>query len=234
MRQFETEHYVFNFEAGTVAERDIEAIAAGQEACFRYISDVLNVQPAFKINYFLCDSPGAVGRIYGDDEPCNGFTVAPDTIHAVYNDEIRCVGFHEDAHIISYIVNRPDCPAVREGLAMYFDRRWWGISNMDWTGYYLKTGRYVSAERLLDEATFFSLDCALTYPIMGAFADYLISKYGVQAFMGMYAQQDIPRAMETVYHKTPAELNLDFESYAGIFRIDPVLEERMEDLLDGR
>ena len=39
--------------------------------------------------------------------------------------------------IISYTVNRPDSPAIREGLAMYFDRKWWGIQNLDWTGYFL-------------------------------------------------------------------------------------------------
>ena len=134
MQAFETEHYIFHYGAGTAAERDIEKIAALQEGCFSHICAVLGLTPDFKIEYFLCDSPEEVGRICGDDEPCNGFADLPSRIYAVYNDAVQCVGFHEDAHLISFVRNRPICPAVTEGLAMYFDRKWWGIQNLDWTG----------------------------------------------------------------------------------------------------
>ena len=192
---------------------------------------MLKTKPDFKIEYILCDTREEVGRIYGDNEPCNGFAVPPKKIVAVYNDQIQCIGFHEDAHIISYILYRPDSPAIREGLAMYFDRIWWGIPNLSWTGLYLKTGRYVSIDALLDRETFFSIDCSISYPIMGAFTDYLIATYGVDSFLRMYQQQDTAQAMQEVYHKTPAELNKDFAAYARLFRIDPVLENRMTELL---
>ncbi len=231
MKQFETEHYIFHYGEGTSAERDIERIAACQEACFQHICRVLGVTPAFKIEYFLCDSPEEVGRIYGDDEPCNGFTDPPDKIYAVYNDQVRCIGFHEDAHIISYTVNRPDCPGIREGLAMCFDRKWWGIQNLDWTAYFLKHGQYLPVDGLLDKEMFFDGDCSITYPIMGAFVEYLIATYGTAAFMAVYSQQDIPNAMEEVYRRSPAELNQDFVSYVKLFSLDPVLEGRMAELL---
>ena len=102
---------------------------------------MLNTRPVFKIEYFLCETPEDVGRIYGDNEPCNGFAAPPNKIYAVYNEKIQCIGFHEDAHIISYTINRPDCPAIREELAMYFDRKWWGIQNLDWVGFFLKEKR---------------------------------------------------------------------------------------------
>ena len=154
MQTFESEHYIFHYGANTAAARDIRKIAALQEGCFSHICAVLGLTPDFRIEYFLCDSPEEVGRIYGDDDPCNGFASPPDRIYAVYNETVQCVGFHEDAHIIRYMLNRPDCPAVREGLAMYFDRRWWGIGNLDWTGYYLKTGRYLPMDKLLDREFF--------------------------------------------------------------------------------
>ena len=65
MKQFESEHYIFHYGANTKAEQDISEIAAYQESCFRYICDVLNVTPNFKIEYFLCDSPEEVGRKLG-------------------------------------------------------------------------------------------------------------------------------------------------------------------------
>ncbi|MGM9587016.1 MAG: hypothetical protein ACI3VA_05970, partial [Candidatus Limivicinus sp.] len=114
MKQFESEHYIFHFTEESKAEADITEIASCQEACFRNICSVLKVSPSFKIDYFLCQSPQEVGKLYGDNEPCNGFAVMPNRIYAVYNEKLRCIGFHEDAHILSYTLNRPDCPAVRE------------------------------------------------------------------------------------------------------------------------
>jgi len=231
MKQYESEHYIFNYGENTKAAQDIVEIAKLQEDCFRYICSVLRVKPDFKIEYFLCDSPEEVGRIYGDNEPCNGFAVRPNTIYAVYNEKVQCIGFHEDAHIISYTVNRPDCPAIREGLAMYFDRKWWGIHNLDWTGYYLKTERYISIDKLLDKEIFFNQNCTITYPIMGAFTDWLIATYGNECYMRMFKQQDMPSAIVEVYGKTTAEMNREFADYVRLFKIDKNLEQRMEDLL---
>lgn len=232
MKQFESKHYRFHYNAGTKAEQDISEIAACQEACFQYICNVLGVIPEFQIEYFLCNSPEEVGRIYGDNEPCNGFAVPPNRIYAVYNEEVQCIGFHEDAHIISYTINRPDCPAIREGLAMYFDRKWWGIHNLDWTGYYQKTGRYISVDKLLDEDFFFSQDCAITYPIMGAFTNWLMDSYGMESYLRFYRQPDSLSAMVQVYHKTPIELSQAFADYVRLFQLDKALELRMEELLN--
>ena len=231
MNRFETAHYIFHFKEGSKAEADIHEIAACQEACYQYICSVLKTEPSFKIKYTLCDTREEAGQIYGDNEPCNGFAVWPDKIVAVYNEQIQCIGFHEDAHCISYTRFRPDCPAIREGLAMYFDRIWWGIPNMTWAGLYLKTNRYVSIDALLEKDTFFSIDCSISYPIMGAFTDYLIASYGIDAFLNLYQQTDTRKALQDVYHKPPTELNEEFIAYVQLFRIDPVLEKRMEELL---
>jgi len=231
MKQMETEHYVFHYQENSKAEQDIAQIADCQEACFRYICDVLHTYPDFRIRYFLCDSPEEVGRIYGDDEPCNGFASPPDTIYAVYNEKVRCIGFHEDAHLISYTLNRPDSPAIREGLAMYFDRRWWGIHNLDWVVFYLKNGQYVPVESLLDTETFFDTDCAVSYPIVGAFTDYLIATYGQTAYIDFYSRKDSIQAFREIYHQTPAELERAFVAYVRLFGLDSAVESRISQLI---
>lgn len=232
MLQLESEHYIFHYGANTIAEQDIAEITAHQEACFRHICAILNATPEFKIEYFLCDSPEEVGHLFGDDDPCNGFAAPPNKIYAVYNEQVKCIGFHEDAHIISFTVNRPACPAIAEGLAMYFDRKWWGIQNLDWTGYYLKTGRYIGIDKMLSREGFFSEDCSITYPIMGAFTDWLISTYGIERYMQMYKQHNIPAAMVEVFKKTPEEINKAFADYVQLFSIDKILEQRMESLIN--
>lgn len=47
----------------------------------------------------------------------------------------------------------------------------------------------------------------------------------------MYQQQDMTQAMTEVYGQTPEQLNGAFVDYVALFRIDPVLEQRMDTLL---
>jgi len=231
-KQHESKHYVFHYNGNSSAERDLSLIVQQQEACFEFICNILQVRPNFKLHYFLCDTPEEVGHIYGDDDPCNGFASPPDKIYAVYNDKVKCIGFHEDAHLISYTINRPESPAVREGLAMYFDRKWWGIHNQDWAGFFLRTGRYQPVYKLLDRDYFFSFDCSVTYPIMGAFTDYLICSFGINMYLAFYASNEkAPEALLHVYHKTPEELDSAFVAYIRLFRTDEAVEKRMEILL---
>lgn len=229
---FETEHYIFAFNENSLAQKDIEKIAERQEECFEHICRVLGTKPSFKIKYYLCDSPEEVGRAYGDNEPCNGFADIPDKIYAVYNRDVKCIGFHEDAHVVSYTVNRPDSPAIREGLAMYFDRLWWGISNFAWTKYYMENGLFLPFDELMKRDFFFKQDCALTYPVAGAFTEWLISAYGMDKYMSLYRQKDMFEAMKNVYGKSAKELNEAFEKYAKLFDFDDFLTKRMSELLE--
>ena len=114
---------------------------------------------------------------------------------------------------------------------MYFDRKWWGIENLDWTGYYLKTGRYLPMDKLLNREFFFGHDCAFTYPIVGTFTDWLLTVYGRERYGELYSQPNPAAVMEQVYGKSPAELNAEFEAYVRLFRTDEALEARMEELL---
>lgn len=232
MEQYETRHYIFNYNKNSKAGKDVIAIAKYQESCLKYICSVLRIYPDFKIEYYLCNTPEEVGHVYGDDEPCNGFTDLPNKIYAVYNDEVQCIGFHEDAHVISYLINRPNSCAIREGLAMYFDRKWWGIQNLDWTGYFIKTNRFIQINQLLNDDIFFNHNCSITYPIMGAFTDWLISTYGIEKYLEFYKQEDIINALKEIYNKTPLDMNQSFVDYVNLFKIDEKIEQRMEALLN--
>ena len=232
MKSYETSNYIFYYQENSTAEKDISKIAQLQQSCFEYICNVLQVTLNFKIKYYLCETPDDVGRIYGDNEPCNGFACSPNKIYAVYNEETKCIGFHEDAHIVSYTINTPNVTAIREGLAMYFDKKWWGIQNLDWTGYFIKTGKYVSINDLLDDEIFYSIDCSIAYPIVGAFTEWLISSYGIDKYLQFYKYENSSVALSSVYNQTSEELSKAFVDYVRLFEIDEVLEHRMERLVD--
>ena len=233
MKQFETSNYIFYYDENSLAAKDIEKIACCQENCFKYICMVLKTKPTFKIHYFLCETPERVGEIYGDNEPCNGFASVPDKIYAVYNKNIKCIGFHEDAHLISYTINRPDNPFIREGLAMYFDKDWWKINNYEWCKYYIKNGKFISLSDLLDKEYFFDNDCELTYPIAGAFTDYIINLYGLDAYLNIYRENDSKKALEDVLKISVDELNFNFIAYVQSFKLDVQVEKRIKELLEN-
>ena len=233
MKQFETSNYIFYYEDNSLAAKDIEKIACCQENCFKYICMVLKTKPTFKIRYFLCETTERVGEIYGDNDPCNGFASVPDKIYAVYNKNIKCIGFHEDAHLISYTINRPDNPFIREGLAMYFDKDWWKINNYEWCKYYIKNGKFISLSDLLDKEYFFDNDCELTYPIAGAFTDYIINLYGLDAYLNIYRENDSKKALEDVLKISVDELNFNFIAYVQSFKLDVQVEKRIKELLEN-
>ncbi len=232
MKQFRSEHYIFHFREGSVAETDILSIAKQQEICFSFICSVLSTTPDFLMEYFLCDTPEEVGRAYGDDEPCDGFAREPNQIYAVYNEDIQCIGFHEDAHLISYCINRPRSAAIREGLAMLFDRKWWGIQNSDWALYYIKAGTYIGIHKLLHNEVFETVDCSISYPIMGAFTEYLVARYGIERYLRFYRKTcDTAQAMEEVFGVPLSRLNDDFLDYIRLLPIDSGVEDRIAELI---
>ncbi len=208
---FETEHYIFYFHSDSIAEKDILQISAEQEKVFNRMATLLDVNFPIKILYYLCQSPEEVGIFCGDNEPCNGFTRYPNSIYAVYNEEIKCIGAHEDTHILSYQINRPDCAFLREGLAMKADEVWWGIQNLFWCKYFMENRKLLPIEKLFDNDYFYSYSDAITYPIAGAFVDWFIDTYSKETFILLYCEKEnYVKALETLLDKTITTIEEEF------------------------
>jgi len=184
-----SENYEFYYYKNSLAERDIEKIISNQEDCYRKICSTLGIYPNFKIKYYLMNTPEEVGELYGDNEPCNGFASPPDKVYAVYNEKVKCIGPHEDAHILSYTINRPKSAFIREGLAMYFDRVWWGIENEKWVKSFIDSNEYISISQLICDEVFFQYPDKLTYPIAGAFTKFLIDEIGMDIYLNLYSNE---------------------------------------------
>lgn len=228
----ETENYVFHYHGGSVAERDLKSITEGQESCHKCICDVLNVKMDKKINYFLCNTREEVGELYGDNDPCSGFARMPNEIYAVYNEKIKCVGYHEDVHMISYnTMARPEPNFIREGLAMYFDRTWWGIPNEAWVQVFMNKGLYVSISSLMNKDGFFSYSDTLTYPIAGAFIGYLIEVFGMESFKGYYNKpsKDFGKDFYSSFNKSINDVEESFKRYIKNIGYD----ERILDIIEA-
>lgn len=212
---YESKHYIFNYEKNSYAKRYINEISVIQEKCYLEIIKTLNIEFKKKIEYFLCSTPEMVGFLYGDNEPCNGLAVEPNKIYAVYNEEVKCIGIHEDAHIISYSIGHPNSAALREGFAMYFDKGWWNISNYDCCKLYLENDTYCSVIDLINNDIFYEIPCEISYPIMGAFTAYLIEKFGIDKYIEFYKNTKEISNLEIgkIFEMSLTELEINFKTF---------------------
>ncbi|HOZ02524.1 MAG TPA: hypothetical protein PKV57_01780 [Bacilli bacterium] len=233
----ETDNYIFHYLEGSLAEKDILIIAQEQEKAFCQICNFLKMRPSFKIKYYLYDSADEVGKIYGDNEPCNGFANPDDkSVCAVYNEDVKCIGPHEDAHVLSFSMNDnfPRSEFLIEGFAMFFDEMWWSIENNLWVKYYIYKGRYISIKELLKDDKFYSIDCSITYPIGGSFTNYLINNFGLEKYLTLFSSKDsnIKDTIKTIYEISLEEIEQKFLNYLDSLILSNELSTKMTKLIN--
>lgn len=213
-KEKETEHYLFHYKANSLAEQEIQQIIELQESCFKEITVKLEFIPDVKIIYWLCDTREEVKRISGYEYETNGVTfleLENPTIYAVYNEDVKCVGAHEDAHAISYQWTYSYSIAMVEGLAMYFDKEWWKIPNELCTRVYIEDKKYEKVEFLILDEKFYEIDDRISYPIMGAFTAFLIETYGMEKFQAVYGEyEDLAQKFREIYKKELCALEEEF------------------------
>ena len=200
---YTTDHYIFHYQPGSLAGQAIKDNASQQEQAFSEICGKLHVKYPERIHYYFTDSPLEIGSMFwGEGASCNGCAIYEDhKIYAVYNEEIKCIGAHEDTHLISYLIGIPISDFITEGLAMYFHERWWGRPNEEWAAYYKSKHPQLSIEKLLDNVCFDQCGCTMTYPIAGAFTKFIIDTYGIERYIAFYRYTgtEYGREIESIY-----------------------------------
>lgn len=214
-KEQETEHYVFHYKSGSLAEKEIQEVSELQERCFQEITGELGFAPENKVVYWLCDSKKELMHMSGFEYETNGVTLLDQdnpTIYAVYNEEVKYVGYHEDAHVIAAEYAYPKSIALIEGLAMYFDKEWWGIPNELCTRVYLEDKTYQRLRYMIrDDEFFYRVDDRICYPVMGAFTAFLIHEYGMDKYKEVYQECDEwGKAFQRIYGKSLHDLEIEF------------------------
>lgn len=233
----ETEHYVFHYACGSKAEQDIAQIAAIQEASYKHITTMLGLAMKEKIHYYFYDSREEVGREcerrFGEYTPYNGCTVSETEILAVYSGKTKCIGAHEDTHLITFTLGYPASSFLEEGVACAMDGTWWGLDNPVWASYYRKENLYPSVTELLSlsQEDFYALEDRITYPMAGAFVSYLLMRFGKNKFCEFYLAEDYDAAAQSALDCPLAELEEDFFRYIDLLRYDKTLYDRIAELL---
>ncbi|MDY2888124.1 MAG: hypothetical protein SOU19_00990 [Candidatus Caccosoma sp.] len=190
--EYKTKHYIFSIENNEIAKRDIKHIAKIQEDAYEKITKTLKIEYDSIIKYYLLNSPEEVAKLSSYDYPVNGLAnIDKKCVYAVYNEDVKCIGPHEDAHLISEIFGITHSDFLSEGLAMFFDETWWNIKNEIWCKRFVENKTIISPLDLLNDNSFYEIDCAITYPIAGAFTAYLIKQYGIDKYKVFYTLKDL-------------------------------------------
>lgn len=231
---FVSEHYVFHYESGSLAEKEIQIIADEQESCFVKICSTLHVTYPERINYYFTDDPVEIGRlIWNEDTPCNGVAICGENkIYAVYTENVKCIGFHEDAHLISFLINYPESDFVVEGLAVAFDGLWWGVPSETWTSYYKTKHPDLLVSNLFDNDTFAEIGCVIGYPVAGAFTKFLIDTFGTERYLDFYKYGgcEYSAAVQSIFSKSMTEIEALFWNKMKVVAFDaPALEKMLKD-----
>lgn len=213
----DSKNYRFHYLEGSLAEKEIDLIIEEQEQVIKELQEFFNIKVPFKIQYYLLDNAKQVGKYYGDNGEYNGFARYPDKIYAVYNKKVKCIGYHEDTHIVSDLFYDQNSTFITEGIAMYFDKTWWGKENEYWVDQFLKDGSYINITKLLyDEEVI--LKAEIAYPITGAFTKFLIDKFGKDKYITLYKNNSInDSTFVNIYNKSLAKLETDFLNYIKTF-----------------
>ena len=108
--------------------------------------------------------------------------------------------------MIAAMLCEPESDFLCEGLAMYMDGKWWGEDNTVWAKRYLEKGELLSTERLImvdadddTEESFYDWNCALTYPVAGAWTRYVMENYGAEKFKSFYCSKDFEKDAEELF-----------------------------------
>lgn len=187
---FESEHYIFHVEPGSLAEREIEQIKARQEAAYEKIIGTLELSsPEQKILYYFYPSRALKKELMGDD--WYGQSIYSEfTIHAVYNENDKVVGEHEDTHLLSLPLGLP-ISLFQEGLAeLMVGKSMFGRNHEEVVREGIKNGLSLSLPHLMSQQGWLDTPdehAEFYYAVAGVFVSKLLEKLGLQQFKKLYS-----------------------------------------------
>ena len=114
-RKRETGHYLIYCFPDSLADHDIDRIAAERDRGFEKIAGLLGVRPDWKIRLFFFPDEETKRRETGHQGAGWAFG---DNIVEVYNEKTKLDPYHETAHILAARLGSP-AAVLNEGLAVY-------------------------------------------------------------------------------------------------------------------
>ena len=225
-----SDHYIFHYFKGSLAEKDINKIIENQERFYRKILEALRLENGRKIYYYLYPSREIKMQLMGDD----GYGIAiwqeienkkdywesrKFEIHAIYNEKDKVIGGHEDSHLLSLSWGAA-IYLFSEGLAEFLSEGWCGEDVDIWAKKNLLGNKLYPIRFLIDNKNWSKVDDMIVYPQAGSFVRYLINNYGMERFKESYKKlsrknnvKENINIIEKNYRKQLEELEREWKCY---------------------
>jgi len=189
----ETEHYVFYYFPESAAEREIEQISNRQEEAFEKIIKFLEIiPPDRKITYYFYPDAETKKDLMGDDWYAQAI-LNDFVIHTLYTDQIKPIGEHEDAHLLSLPWGL-SIAFFQEGLAEYMvGHSWHGEDHDMLAREALDSAILPTVESMMEHKKWIELNdkhAIYNYAFVASFAKFLINEYGKEKFKTLYKNTD--------------------------------------------
>lgn len=186
-REKASEHFIYLFHPGSLAERELTAIVEKREEAYASITHELGVDFREKVRFFLF--PSAREKTFYTGH-VGGGSASGRTMLEIYNAEIKLDPWHELIHILTGSINRDPASVLEEGLAIYIVRRMGGVEKQidcEAAGY-KKRGELIPLRELFDiEIGTQRSKPEISYPESGSLVKYLVKRWGMQKFQELYA-----------------------------------------------
>ncbi|NLE07483.1 MAG: hypothetical protein GX627_02660 [Parcubacteria group bacterium] len=192
-KKYESAHYIFHVKENSLAEKEIEIIKTRQESAYTKITQTLELkEPDQKIKYYFYLSRDKKAELMGDD--WYGQSIYKEfEVHAVYNEQDKVIGEHEDTHLLSLQLGM-SISFFQEGLAeamvgksMFGNEHNVIIKERLGKDLVIDISSLMSQQGWLDtpdeEAEFY-------YSIAGSFIKYLLDNMGLQKFKELYRKME--------------------------------------------
>ncbi len=189
----ESDHYIFYYTAGSVAEKDIDFIIKTQEDTRIKIIDTLKLDDSDenlkkKITYYFYPNEELKTELMGD--PWYAQSVVNEFIvHVLYTKEHKPIGPHEDTHLLVLSLGFPG-PFIQEGLAEYMVGHAWDKkphSEYVKDGLAKELNMYPS--KYLTKEDWFNTDddyAIYFYSLVAEWTKYLLDNFGLEKYKEFY------------------------------------------------
>lgn len=188
-----SEHYVYYYRPNSAAAADISKIEAEQERVFTQLNQLLGTEYNQKIHAYIFNDLADAGFT---DKTGQAFPIL-NTIEVIYGLDGYTIGkrgisAHEVAHIITFNAWGPtDLRILSEGIAVYMEHVTYdsvadyGNSQMI-VAALVTHGNLPNIESLASD--FEKFDTNISYPVSGAFAGYIIRRFGMEKYRKLFTE----------------------------------------------
>lgn len=177
-------HFKFFYLPNSLAEAEISSIILSEEEAFLKVAEFFGKKDFPLIKYYLYPDNDAKEKSTGNEG--NGHADLKEfSVHAVYSEDIKCIGPHEITHLLASYFGLP-LQILREGIAEYLSEKWDRKPHRYWVKEFNKDGALYEISDLFKDSFWYESNELVAYPEAGDFIGFLISKIGKQKIFELY------------------------------------------------